>query len=274
MSRMDELLGIMMRLRDPKSGCPWDREQTFRTIAPYTIEEAYEVADAIERDCADDLADELGDLLFQVVFHAQLAREAGIFDFDDVVSAIIDKMVRRHPHVFRHERMPDAQQQIASWETMKAAERSADPSMRSHLDGIPVALPALSKATKLQSRAARCGFDWSDAQGVLDKLAEEKEELAEAVASGEKASIEEEIGDMFFTLVNLARHLGVDPEVAARSANRKFERRFRALEEEVRREERAAAAGDAPIPKQPIESLERLWSSIKDRQRESSSSKG
>ena len=274
MSRMDELLGIMARLRDPKNGCPWDREQNFRTIAPYTIEEAYEVADAIERDCADDLADELGDLLFQVVFHAQLAREAKMFDFDDVVSAIIDKMVRRHPHVFQRQRMPDAAEQIASWETMKAAERSADPSMRSHLDGIPVALPALSRSAKIQSRAARCGFDWSDAKGVLDKLAEERAELAEAVAEGKKASIEEEIGDMFFTLVNLARHLEIDPEVAARSANRKFERRFRALEERVRREEGTDAVVDDPIPVQPIESLERLWSSIKARERESSSSKG
>ncbi|MBF2760133.1 MAG: nucleoside triphosphate pyrophosphohydrolase [Ectothiorhodospiraceae bacterium AqS1] len=270
MNRMDELLAIMARLRDPKGGCPWDREQTFRTIAPYTIEEAYEVADAIERDCADDLADELGDLLFQVVFHAQLASEAKIFAFDDVVIAIIDKMVRRHPHVFKSAPMPKAAEQIASWEAMKAAERSADPSMRSHLDGIPVALPALSRAAKIQRRAARCGFDWSDAGSVLEKLAEEKEELIEAIAGGEKASIEEEIGDLFFTLVNLARHLEVDPEVAARSANRKFERRFRALEEEVRSERKDDAAAD-PVPVQPIESLERLWLLIKAREKESPS---
>ncbi len=259
---MDELLMIMSRLRDPESGCPWDREQSFRTIAPYTVEEAYEVADAIERESWSELADELGDLLFQVVFHTQLAREAGFFDFDDVVSAIIDKMVRRHPHVFQRERMPDAAEQIASWETMKAAERFEDPSMRSHLDAIPVALPALSRATKLQNRAARCGFDWPDIQGVVDKLDEEKGELEKAVAEGKRAPIEDEIGDMFFTLVNLARRLGVDPEVAAGSANRKFERRFRALEERAKREDPGLAADD-PIPGLPLESLERLWSSIK-----------
>ena len=250
----------MTRLRDPECGCPWDRVQTFRTLAPYTIEEAYEVADAIEREDLSALVDELGDLLFQVVFHAQIARESGAFRFDDVVDAIARKMIRRHPHVFGSaDRPPDVAQQSRAWEELKAAERSGGgggATGGSLLDGVPVALPALVRAGKLQRRAARCGFDWPDADGVLDKISEELGELREAVRTGDRQAIEGELGDLLFSVANLARHLGIDSESAARTGNEKFERRFRELE-------RRAEAGGTPSGSLDPGALERIWSEIK-----------
>lgn len=256
MSGIDDLIAIMARLRDPERGCPWDRVQTFRSIAPYTIEEAYEVADAIEREDFAGLADELGDLLFQVVFHAQIARESGAFGFDDVVAAIAGKMVRRHPHVFGDASSPDLAEQSASWEEMKAVERTRSGGGMSRLDDVPLALPALARAVKLQRRAARCGFDWPDADAVFDKLSEEMGELREAVGTGNPSRVDEELGDLLFTVVNVARHLGVDPEAAARAANRKFERRFRELE-------RRADAGGTPVEALDSDGLEDIWSEVK-----------
>ena len=256
MNKIDELIGIMARLRDPDRGCPWDRVQTFRTIAPYTVEEAYEVADAIERESLPDLRDELGDLLFQVVFHAQIAREAGAFGFEEIVDAIADKMIRRHPHVFGDavERSPAEQSQ--RWEEMKAAERSEGAGAQSLLDDVPVTLPALSRAVKLQRRAARCGFDWPNADEVLEKISEELGELREAVRAGNRDDIDDEIGDLLFSVVNLARHIGADPEQCARSANAKFERRFRDMERRV------AADGTSPATLAPA-ALDAIWSEIK-----------
>ena len=256
MGKIDDLIRIMARLRDPERGCPWDREQTFRSIAPYTIEEAYEVADAIEREDLVDLADELGDLLFQVVFHAQIARESDAFGFDEVVDAITGKMIRRHPHVFGDADTPGVAEQSVKWEELKAVERSGSDRGESLLDGVPLALPALARAVKLQRRAARCGFDWRHPCDVFEKLSEELGELREAVRAGDQAAIDEELGDLLFTVANLARHLDVDPEAAARSANGKFERRFRALE---RRARAGGASADALEP----EELEEIWSAIK-----------
>ena len=250
------MLGIMPRPRDPERGCPWDRVQTFRTVAPYTIEEAYEVADAIERENLADLVDELGDLLLQVVFHAQMAREAGDFDFEDVVDAIAGKMIRRHPHVFGDADERDAVEQPRQWEEMKAAERSE--SAASLMDDVPVALPALTRAVKLQRRAARCGFDWPDSGGVLDKIEEELEELRIAVRAGDRNGVEDELGDLLFSVANLARHVDADPETCARAANRKFERRFRELER------RAGAASDEALT---AAELDAIWSGIKARER-------
>jgi ATP diphosphatase len=216
------LVGIMARLRDPVTGCEWDRVQTFATIAPYTIEEAYEVADAIARNDMRSLVDELGDLALQVVFHARLAEEAGIFDLADALNAISAKLERRHPHIFGNatERHP------GSWEELKAAERAAEPD-RSALAGVALALPALERAVKLQRRAARTGFDWPDIEGPKAKITEELDEIAAAPPE----MVEEEVGDLLFAVVNFARHLKVDPEEALRKANRKFERRFRAIEQ-------------------------------------------
>ena len=231
---IDELLDVMARLRDPAHGCPWDVEQTFRTIAPYTIEEAYEVAEAIERDDMAALQDELGDLLFQVVFHARMAEEAGAFAFDDVAGGIVGKMVRRHPHVFGDKEVSDAAAQTVHWEELKAAERetarnSSEPV--SALDGVALGLPALLRALKLQKRAARVGFDWPSTLEVFEKFAEELAELQKEIDSnGDRERMTDEIGDLLFVLVNLARHLEVDPEGALRHANAKFERRFRAVE--------------------------------------------
>ncbi|MFW2830178.1 nucleoside triphosphate pyrophosphohydrolase [Sphingomonas sp. ID0503] len=234
---IDRLLGIMARLRDPERGCPWDVEQSFATIAPYTIEEAYEVADAIARGDMADLKGELGDLQLQVVFHARMAEEIGAFTFDDVVSAISDKMERRHPHVFGDGASP-------GWEEIKAQER-ADGADSSALAGVAVALPALMRAEKLQKRAARAGFDWPDASGPLDKIAEE---LAEVAAAGTDAERKEEIGDLIFAVVNYARHLGIDPEEALRCANEKFATRFRAME-----------AMSADFPRLSMDEKEALW---------------
>ena len=253
---MPRLLEIMRRLRDPNSGCPWDIEQNFATIAPYTIEEAYEVADAIERKAWDELKGELGDLLFQSVFHAQMAAEAGLFNFDDVANTMSDKMVARHPHVFGDEsRDKTAQQQTQDWEQIKAAERAAR-AQSGVLEGVAIGLPALLRAHKLQKRAARVGFDWPDITQVLDKLVEEAAELAEAKAQLGADEIEEEMGDLLFVIANLARHLGVEPEAALRRANAKFTRRFAHIE--------AALAQQGKTPQQSnLAEMDALWNSAK-----------
>lgn len=241
---IERLIGIMARLRGP-DGCEWDRAQTFATIAPYTIEEAYEVADAIERGDVAELKDELGDLLLQVVFHSRIAEEAGAFAFDDVVAAISDKMERRHPHIFGD----TAEGGHHLWEEVKAAERAAK-GESSTLDGVARGLPALLRAEKLQKRARRVGFDWPNATGSRAKI---DEELAEVEAAETPEHVSEEIGDLLFAVVNWARHQGVDPEAALRAANAKFERRFRAME---------AAAGDA-FAGLPLEEKEALWVGVK-----------
>lgn len=240
MQPMQQLLEIMRRLRDPESGCPWDRQQTFETIVPHTLEEAYEVADTIERGDLKELSEELGDLLFQVVFYAQLAAECGSFDFADVTAGIAEKLIRRHPHVFRDERVDTAEAQTEAWEQHKERERNAKANREqrqpSLLDGVIIALPALTRATKLQRRVARVGFDWTEIAGVLDKLDEEMKELREALAEPRPGPerCAEELGDLLFTCVNLARHLDVDAEGALRAANAKFERRFRHMEDSLR----------------------------------------
>jgi ATP diphosphatase len=232
---IDDLLSIMARLRDPNGGCAWDLEQTFTTIAPYTVEEAYEVADAIQRGAMGDLAEELGDLLLQVVFHAQMAREAGAFDFDDVVRGINTKMVRRHPHVFGDAQARTATEQTVAWEEIKAAERGAKaggpPGL---LDDVAPTLPALTRAVKLTRRAARVGFTWPDVGGVLAKLQEEIAELEVEVAAGNLARARGELGDVLFVCANIARYLGIDPEDALRETNAKFVRRFGYVESALR----------------------------------------
>ena len=228
--QLQRLLGIMARLRDPADGCPWDVAQSFRTIAPYTIEEAYEVAEAAEADDLPALKDELGDLLLQVVFHSRMAEEAGRFAFDDVARAISDKMMTRHPHVFAETEIADAAAQTVAWEELKAQERAAK-GAASALDGVGPGLPALTRAAKLQRRAARVGFDWPAVTPVFDKIAEEIAELRQAIDTDEGADrIEDELGDLLFAVVNLARKLEHDPEQALRRACRKFERRFRRIE--------------------------------------------
>ena len=255
---IERLLAIMAKLRDPKGGCPWDLEQSFRTIAPYTIEEAYEVADAIERGDMADLKDELGDLLLQVVFHAQIAQDAGAFDFAEVASGIADKMVRRHPHVFGDTKVADAEAQTVSWEAQKAAERAAKSGARptGALDGVSLALPALMRADKLQRRAQRVGFDWPEPAQVLDKIEEEIGELRAELDRKDPDRLEDEIGDLLFAVVNLARHLKVDSEAALRRCNQKFERRFRSIEE------RLAAAGRRP-DQASLAEMEALWQAAK-----------
>ena len=225
---IDSLLEIMARLRDPQSGCPWDQQQDFNSIAPYTLEEAYEVADAIERGDRAGLQGELGDLLFQVVFHAQMASEAGWFDFQDVLAGICGKMVRRHPHVFADEVIENAEEQTRAWEAHKEKERGADGSA---LDGVPLALPALTRACKLQKRASRVGFDWPSIHGVAEKVEEELEELREEIDNNSDAGrLADESGDLLFAAVNLVRHAGIDPESALRQASDKFTRRFHRVE--------------------------------------------
>jgi len=257
--RLCELLAIMARLR-AVDGCPWDREQTFASIAPYTIEEAYEVADAAERSDMRHLQDELGDLLFQVVFHAQMASEAGQFDFEAVAGAICDKLVRRHPHVFGAAGPTTRAEQNVAWEQIKAAERAgADDAKHSHLDGVPGALPALMRAYKLSKRAARVGFDWEQASQTADKVAEELAEVRDAAAQGtlgNAAEIFEEIGDLLFAAANLARKLDVDAESALRAANAKFERRFRGMES------LAAQRGEI-FANLNLDAQERLWQEVK-----------
>jgi MazG family protein len=238
--RLQQLLDIMARLRDPGRGCPWDLQQDFASIAPYTLEEAYEVAEAIERNAPDELCDELGDLLFQVVFHAQMAKEKGWFSFADVVAAINEKLVRRHPHVFGDEKIADATEQTLAWEQHKARERAAKGAVSdSVLDGVPLALPALVRAQKIQRRAARVGFDWSDVTGVVDKLDEELKELRQALASQSPLHrVREELGDVLFTCVNLARFLDADAEALLRTASQKFVSRFRVVEQLAHEQQR------------------------------------
>ncbi len=250
---MPRLLEIMRRLRDPETGCPWDIEQDFASIAPYTIEEAYEVADAIEREAWDELKGELGDLLLQSVYHTQMAEEAGMFSFDDVANAISDKMVARHPHVFGDEsRDKSAEQQVQDWEKIKAAER-AGKKETGVLDGVAKGLPALTRALKLQNRAARVGFDWPSTDEVLDKIVEEAQELREVQDADEQF---EEFGDLLFVMVNLGRHMGLDPEAALRAANAKFTRRFESIE--------AAFASEGRTPKDStLAEMDALWDAAK-----------
>jgi MazG family protein len=259
-----ELARIMARLRDPVSGCAWDLAQDFSTIAPYTIEEAYEVADAIERGDMDELRDELGDLLFQVMFHSRMAEEAGSFTLADVVAAINDKMIRRHPHVFGEDRDGrSADEQTTAWEVMKAAERAKKAAADvppSALDGVARALPALLRAEKLQKRAARTGFDWTETPPIFDKLEEEIAEVKEAMASGDAEAIEDEVGDLLFVVANLARRLSVDPEQALRKANGKFERRFRAMEA-------AAAQEKVDFASLSLDEQEAYWQAVKKTER-------
>ncbi len=257
MAHIDELLAIMDRLRDPEHGCPWDRQQTHETLVPYLLEEASEVAGSIEEGHLDELPDELGDLLFQIVFHARLGKEAGRFDFETVVARICDKLVRRHPHVFGDTRFASVAEQTADWEARKRAERDARQGGRSGvLDGVSRALPALTRAEKLQRRAARVGFDWPEARGVLAKIREETEEVAAELAAGaQPARLREEVGDLLFSVVNLARHLGVDAEGALRAANRKFERRFRAME--------ARLAGEGGVEQADSAQLDAAWEAVK-----------
>ncbi len=264
---IDRLLAIMARLRDPEGGCPWDLEQSFATIAPYTIEEAYEVADAIEQNDMAALKDELGDLLLQVVFHARMAEEAGDFAFDDVARAIADKMVSRHPHVFADQHAATPDDVKVTWESRKEAERAAKARRNgggeplSALDGVTAALPALLRAEKLQKRAARVGFDWPEVEQVFAKLDEELGEIrAEIVADGGPDRLEDEVGDLLFVVANLARHLKVDPETALRRANAKFERRFRAMEA-------ALEALGEKAEEQTLETLEELWQAAKRAER-------
>ena len=251
---MQQLLEIMQRLRDPENGCPWDVEQNFSTIAPFTIEEAYEVADAIERGEMADLKDELGDLLFQVVFHAQMATEQGSFDFEDVHQAICDKMIRRHPHVFANLKIKDAAHQKRVWEDYKAAERTQK-GEHSLMDGIPAAMAELTRAIKLQKRAAKVGFDWGSAGPVLDKFDEELSEMREAMACGDREAMEDELGDLLFVATNLARQLDIDPGTALRRGNAKFERRFRAMED--------AAGGHKGLADMELDAMEALWQKVK-----------
>lgn len=231
LTRLHELLTVMSRLRDPDGGCPWDLEQTFASIVPHTIEEAYEVADCIERDDLEQLPGELGDLLFQVVFYSQIASEQGRFGFNDVVAAITAKLIARHPHVFAAAQSVDAAEQTRRWEAQKARERRRRNASSGTLDDVPHGLPALTRARKLQQRAARVGFDWPDIHGVVAKVAEEFAEVEQAVADGDSRLIGEELGDLLFACVNWARHLGIDPECALRAASRKFERRFAHIEQ-------------------------------------------
>ncbi|MCK0543813.1 nucleoside triphosphate pyrophosphohydrolase [Pseudomonas syringae pv. aptata] len=267
MYTVQDLLNLMARLRDPQFGCPWDLKQTYASIVPHTLEEAYEVADAIEQGDLDHLKGELGDLLFQVVFYAQLAKEEGRFEFDDVIDGITRKLLRRHPHVFptgelyapaETPRLTDEQVNLR-WDEIKAeerAEKAGVPEQLSLLDDVPRALPALSRAAKLQKRAAQVGFDWPAALPVVDKVREELDEILEAMVDNDAEGIAEEVGDLLFSVVNLARHLKVDPETALRSANSKFDRRFRFIEQALRHLQR-------PIEACSLEEMDALWGEAK-----------
>jgi MazG family protein len=249
---LERLLRIMERLRDPRDGCPWDRQQDWASIAPHTIEEAYELADAIERGEPDAVRDELGDVLFQVVFQSRIAEERGLFDFAAVAGGIADKLERRHPHVFGDAQIADAAAQAQAWDEHKRAERAARGQGTGALDGVTLGLPALTLAAKLGSRAAKVGFDWPDPAAVLDKVREEADELQAELARGDRARAHEELGDLLFALTQVARHLEVDPEAALRAANAKFERRFRQVEAHL------AGRGLTPRDVDMIE-LEALW---------------
>ena len=267
MYSLEDLLHLMSRLRDPQFGCPWDIRQTYATIVPHTLEEAYEVADAIERGDLDHLQGELGDLLFQVVYYSQLAKEEGRFEFAGVIDSITRKLIRRHPHVFPTGDLyapldvpPLSEEQVKQrWEEIKAeerAEKSAAPEQLSLLDDVPATLPALSRSAKLQKRAGQVGFDWPDALPVLDKVREELDEVLEAMSEDDPVAVADEIGDLLFSVVNLARHLKVDPETALRGANGKFERRFRFIEQALRDTHR-------PMEDCTLEELDALWGEAK-----------
>ncbi len=256
--KVEELLHIMARLRDPRKGCPWDQKQTWESIAPYTVEEAYEVADAIDRGDFSGLKDELGDLLFQVVFYAQMGAEQGLFDFDDIVDAVCEKMIRRHPHVFARQQPGNDAVLKDAWEQEKSRERAAKGLGNSVLDGVAQALPALIRADKLQKRAARVGFDWPDAGGAMSKVEEELTEVREALEKGSQKALEEEVGDLLFAAVNVARLLGLDAEQALRKGNRKFERRFQRMEQHLRR------AGKEDLSTLTLQQLEQAWQQIKE----------
>ncbi|MDT8438460.1 MAG: nucleoside triphosphate pyrophosphohydrolase [Wenzhouxiangellaceae bacterium] len=252
---IDRLIEVMDRLRDPESGCPWDREQDFRSIAPYTVEEAHEVADAIERGDLAHLEDELGDLLFQVVFHARLGCEIGAFDFDSVASAVADKLIRRHPHVFGDGEPLDAEAQTEAWERIKQAERETS-GLTSAIDGVSAGLPPLRRAVKLQKRAARVGFDWPELAPVLAKIREELAELEHEVEHGDTDRMEDELGDVLFAVANLARKLAIDADGALRRTNLKFETRFRAMEQ-------LAAARGQRFDELDLDAQEALWQQVK-----------
>jgi len=261
---VQRLLQVMARLRDPADGCPWDLEQDFASIAPYTIEEAYEVADAIARGDLAELKDELGDLLLQVVYHSRIAEEAGLFDFDQVAAAIADKMIRRHPHVFGSAEVDGARAQSSAWEAVKAMERASRTGAEGVarvLDDVPLALPGLTRAAKLQRRAARVGFDWPEPVQVVDKIEEEIAELRAELGQGASVDrLSHEIGDLLFAVVNLARHLEVDAEASLRQANAKFERRFRKIEDALHASGRRV--GDASL-----DEMETLWQQAKAAER-------
>ncbi|GHA11838.1 nucleoside triphosphate pyrophosphohydrolase [Devosia pacifica] len=257
---LSRLIEIMAALRDPVDGCPWDLDQTFESIRHYTIEEAYEVADAIERADYEDLCEELGDLLLQSVYHAQLAREQSLFDIGDVIYAVTSKLIRRHPHVFGDNRAEDADAATVRWETIKASERANKSAARdqdaSVLDNVPNNLPALVRAEKLAKRAARVGFDWPNSASVVEKVREEVDEVVEAARDGSAAAVHEEIGDLLFSVANLARHYGVDPEAALRDANRKFTRRFQHIE-------RRAGEDNVNVAEAGLERLDGYWNEIR-----------
>ena len=255
-NKINRILDIMASLRDPETGCPWDLQQDFASIAPYTLEEAYEVTDAIERGDMDDLKDELGDLLLQVVFHARMAEESALFDFDDVVNAISDKMIRRHPHVFGDADADNPEAVRQSWEEIKAQEKAEKGKSEadSLMDDIPLALPGLSRAVKIQNRAARIQFDWPDIEPVFDKLQEEIGEVREAIKNGSADAMEDEIGDLLFVVANIARHLKIDPEKAVRRTNGKFISRFKHLE---------AQAAQSDKETLTLEELETFWQAAK-----------
>ncbi|SFT38442.1 ATP diphosphatase [Kosakonia arachidis] len=257
MTQINRLLGIMQRLRDPETGCPWDNEQTYATIAPYTLEETYEVLDAINREDFDDLRGELGDLLFQVVFYARMAQEEGRFDFNDVCAAISDKLERRHPHIFGDAHAGSSAEVLARWEQIKTEER-AEKAQHSALDDIPHSLPALMRAHKIQKRCSGVGFDWTSLGPVLDKVYEEIDEVMDEAKQAvvDEARLEEEVGDLLFATVNLSRHLGIKAEVALQKANLKFERRFREVERIVHERGLEMTGVD-------LEAMENIWQQVK-----------
>jgi ATP diphosphatase len=255
-NNIDKLLNLMRRLRDPESGCPWDRDQTLSSIVPHTLEEAYEVADCIERNDLEALPGELGDLLFQVVFYAQIAAERQMFSFDDIVKAIMQKLITRHPHVFGDVEFTDTIELNRAWEAQKASERAAIDGSTGALDGVPTGLPALTRARKLQLRARRVGFDWADAADVKLKVVEELGEVEAAIAEQSESAVAEEIGDLLFATVNWARHLNVDAESALRAASRKFEKRFRYVERSLN--DAGVSATDASL-----EEMDELWEASK-----------
>lgn len=263
MYNLEDLRNIMIRLRDPEQGCPWDKEQTLETLVPYTLEEAYEVADAIHRGDDQELCDELGDLLFQIIFYTQITSEKNRFNFDDIVNAIAEKLVRRHPHVFANEQIKNAEEQTLAWESFKEKERQKKAIDKGHeasiLDGVSLALPALVRAQKLQSRASRVGFDWEDIGSVIEKVEEELKEYKSefsSIADHDLKRIKEEMGDVLFSIVNLARHAGIDAESALREANSKFESRFHKVEESLKRQRK-------PIDQASLEEMDVLWEEAK-----------